>query len=158
MNLQSILSPELTFCNIPGGSKKRLLETAAGLIAGKVNHISANQIYDALIAREQLGSTGLGDGIAIPHCRVPHCQKTVGALMKLATPVDFDAVDNKPVDLLFFLLVPENAIAGHLEALRTLAENFSNPAFCQRLRAAGTDAALYAAALAEQSPAQSAAG
>jgi len=154
MNLQSLLSQELAFCNVPGGSKKRLLETAAGLIAGRVAHISANQIYDALIAREQLGSTGLGDGIAIPHCRVPKCTKTIGALVKLATPVDFDAVDRKPVDLLFFLLVPENTIAGHLEALRTLAEHFSDPAFCQRLRAAGNDSELYAAAMADQTPAQ----
>lgn len=150
MNLQTILSPELTFCNVPGGSKKRLVETAAGLIARQVSGVSANQIYGALIAREQLGSTGLGDGIAIPHCRVPRCQTTIGALVKLATPVEFDAVDNKPVDLLFFLLVPENAITGHLEVLRTLAENFSNPDFCKALRAATTDAELYTAAIAGQ--------
>jgi PTS system nitrogen regulatory IIA component len=149
MNLQNILSPELTFCNIPGGSKKRLLATAAELIASKVPQVNATQIYDALIAREQLGSTGLGDGIAIPHCRIPRCQNTIGCLVKLAEPVDFDAIDNKPVDLLFFLLVPENTLAGHLEALRTLAENFSNPEFCKRLRSATTDAELYAAALAD---------
>lgn len=147
MNLHTILSPELTFCNVSGGSKKRLLETAARLIAEKLPGLNANHIYDALIAREQLGSTGLGDGIAIPHCRIPRCEHTVGSLIKLDKPVDFDAVDNKPVDLLFFLLVPENTLAGHLEALRTLAENFSNPEFCRRLRAADTDADLYAAAM-----------
>ena len=104
MNMQSILSPELTFCNLPGGSKKRLLETSAELIAGKVDQINANQIYEALIAREQLGSTGLGEGIAIPHCRIPKLKETIGCLIKLETPIDFDAVDKKPVDLLFFLL------------------------------------------------------
>ena len=149
MNLQSFLSPELTFCNLPGGSKKRLLETSAERIAAQVSEVTASQIYDALIAREQLGSTGLGDGIAIPHCRVPRLQDTVGALVKLDKPIDFDAVDNKPVDLLFFLLVPENTLAGHLETLRTLAENFSNATFCQRLRAASSDAELYAAATAD---------
>lgn len=149
MNLQTFLRPELTFCNVPGGSKKRLIETSAELIAARASGVSATQIYDALIAREQLGSTGLGDGIAIPHCRVPRLQQTIGALVKPDRPVDFDAIDNKPVDLLVFLLVPENALAAHLETLRMLAENFSNPAFCQRLRAATTDAALYAAATAD---------
>jgi PTS system nitrogen regulatory IIA component len=146
MTIDSILSPELTFCKVQGISKKRLIETSAELIAGKVPDVSATQIYDALIAREQLGSTGLGDGIAIPHCRIPRCQKTIGCLVSLAEPVDFDAIDNKPVDLLFFLLVPENTLAGHLDTLRMLAENFSKPEFCQRLRAANTDAELFAAA------------
>lgn len=149
MNIDSILSPELTFCKVQGISKKRLIETSAGLIAARVPDVSATQIYDALIAREQLGSTGLGDGIAIPHCRIPRCQKTVGCLVSLAEPVDFDAIDNKPVDLLFFLLVPENTLAGHLDTLRMLAEHFSKPEFCQRLRAATTDAELYAAATQE---------
>lgn len=146
MEIKSILSPELTFCNIEGGSKKRLLETTANLIAGKVEELSANQIYDALIAREQLGSTGLGNGIAIPHCRVSQCSRTVGALVKLSRPIDFDAIDGKPVDLLFFLLVPENTVEGHLQVLRMLAERFSNPAYCARLRAADDDAQLYQAA------------
>lgn len=147
MTLQNILSPELTFCNVNGGSKKRLIETSAQLIAGQVRHVTANQIYDALIAREQLGSTGLGDGIAIPHCRITGCKQTIGCLVKLDKPVNFDAIDNKPVDLLFFLLVPENADGGHLESLRLLAEHFSNPEFCQQLRAANTAAELYSAAV-----------
>ena len=147
MALQNILSPELTFCNIVGGSKKRVLETSAQLIASQVPQVTANQIYDALIAREQLGSTGLGDGIAIPHCRIPGCRQTIGSLVKLENPVNFDAIDGKPVDLLFFLLVPENANSSHLESLRLLAEHFSNPEFCQKLRAANTAAELYSAAI-----------
>src|SRR5690606_30491664 len=116
------------------------------LIAGKVGSISSNQLYDALIAREQLGSTGLGNGIAIPHCRVADCSRTIGALVKLERPIDFDAIDGKPVDLLFFLLVPENTVEGHLQVLRMLAERFGNPDFCARLRAAQDDAQLYQAA------------
>jgi PTS system nitrogen regulatory IIA component len=146
MLLETIISPDLTFCNVEGVSKKRLLETSAELIASKVE-VDADEVYEALIAREQLGSTGLGNGIAIPHCRVPKCKKTVGCLIKLSSAIDFDAIDQKPVDLLFFLLVPENTIEGHLEVLRTLAELFKNPAYCEGLRKSQTDSELYAAAM-----------
>lgn len=146
MNLASILSPELTFSNVEGGNKLHLLEAVAALIAGKVPAVTAKRICDGLLAREQLGSTGLGDGIAIPHCRVPVGDKTIGCLVKLAAPVEFDAIDNKPVDLLFFLLVPEATQAGHLATLSMLAEHFSKPDFCKRLRAAGNGTDLYSAA------------
>ena len=149
MELESILSPELTFCNLPGVSKKRVLEESAILISSHINTIETNQIYDALIAREQLGSTGLGNGIAIPHCRVSKCDKTVGCLVKLQEGIDFDAIDGKPVDLLFFLLVPENTIEGHLEVLRTLAEKFSNSQYCEKLRNCTSNEELYQQALAE---------
>src|SRR5690606_35480978 len=118
------------------------------LIASKVEGLTANQIFDALIAREQLGSTGLGEGIAIPHCRNPRLQRTIGCLISLKQPVNFDAIDDKPLDILCFLLVPENTIEGHLETLRTLAEHSSDPDFCARLRAAESDEALYSAATA----------
>lgn len=147
MTMESILRPELTFCNVTGGSKKRLLETSAAMIAAQVDNLSADLIFDALVAREQLGSTGLGEGIAIPHCRIARCQRTIGCLVKLKQPVDFDAIDQKPVDILFFLLVPENSVEGHLDTLRMLAEHFTDPAFCARLRAAQSDAELYQAAL-----------
>lgn len=147
MKLAELLTPQLTFCNVHGASKKRLLEKSAELISGVIEQVNAGQIFEALIAREQLGSTGIGNGIAIPHCRIPRLQNTVGCLIKLQQPVDFDAIDNQPVDLLFFLLVPENTLKGHLEALKLIAENFSNADYCQRLRAATSDAELYAAAL-----------
>ena len=147
MQIESILNPDLTFCNVVGVSKKRVLELSSELIAIKIDTVKADQIYDALIAREQLGSTGLGNGIAIPHCRVQKCTETIGALVKLEKGIDFDAIDDQPVDLLFFLLVPENTIEGHLEVLRTLAENFNNPDFCARLRQATTDEELFQAAI-----------
>jgi nitrogen PTS system EIIA component len=149
MQNESILSPDLTFCNVQCESKKRLLETSAELIAEKVPSVDANQIYNALIAREQLGSTGLGNGIAIPHCRVPKCESTIGCLIKLEKGIDFDAIDGEPVDLLFYLLVPENTIEGHLEVLRNLAERFNNNEYCANLRACSSDSALFAAATAE---------
>ena len=149
MELKSILSPDLTFCNIQGVSKKRLLETSAELIAEKVSTVDADQIYNALIAREQLGSTGLGNGIAIPHCRVPKCENTIGCLVKLEQGIDFDAIDGKPVDLLFYLLVPENTIEGHLEVLRNLAERFNDKDYCANLRDCTSNSDLFAAATAE---------
>ncbi|MGA0933935.1 MAG: PTS sugar transporter subunit IIA [Pseudohongiellaceae bacterium] len=149
MDLKTILTPELTFCNLQGVSKKRLIETTSDLIAEQVESVDANQIYNALIAREQLGSTGLGNGIAIPHCRVPKCVETIGCLVKLESGIDFDAIDGKPVDLLFYLLVPENTIEGHLEVLRNLAERFNNSDYCATLRGCATNAALFAAATAE---------
>jgi PTS system nitrogen regulatory IIA component len=147
MKLAELLTPQLTFCNVHGASKKRLLEKSSELISGVIEQVNAGQIFEALTAREQLGSTGIGNGIAIPHCRIPRLQNTAGCLIKLQQPVDFDAIDNQPVDLLFFLLVPENTLKGHLEALKLIAENFSNADYCNRLRAASSDADLYAAAL-----------
>jgi len=149
MQIESILSPELTFCNVQCESKKRLLETSAELIAQKVPSVDANQIYNALIAREQLGSTGLGNGIAIPHCRVPKCESTIGCLIKLEKGLDFDAIDGEPVDLLFYLLVPENTIEGHLEVLRNLAERFNKNEYCANLRACNSNSSLFAAATTE---------
>ncbi|MDG2174947.1 MAG: PTS IIA-like nitrogen regulatory protein PtsN [Gammaproteobacteria bacterium] len=149
MQIESILSPELTFCNVQCESKKRLLETSAELIAEKVPSVDANQIYNALIAREQLGSTGLGNGIAIPHCRVPKCESTIGCLIKLEKGIDFDAIDGEPIDLLFYLLVPENTIEGHLEVLRNLAERFNKNEYCANLRACNSNSSLFAAATIE---------
>ena len=149
MKLKTILSPDLTFCNVQGVSKKRLLETSAELIAGQVKSMDANQIYNALIAREQLGSTGLGNGIAIPHCRVPKCEETIGCLIKLENGIDFDAIDGKPVDLFIYLLVPENTIEGHLEVLRNLSERFNNNEFCSNLRKCSSNSELYDAAMAD---------
>lgn len=146
MNLTELLRPDMTFCNVQGVSKKRLLEKSAELIASRIDLVDAGELFEALIAREQLGSTGIGHGIAVPHCRVKNLTTTAGALVKLQQPVDFDAIDNHPVDLLFILVVPENTVQGHLEALKAIAENFSNAAWCDSLRAAQTDEALYAAA------------
>lgn len=146
MEIDSILKPELSFCNVQGISKKHILEISAELIADNVPFVSADEIYNALFAREQLGSTGLGNGIAIPHCRVPKCENTIGCLIKLDSGIDFDAIDNKPVDLLFFLLVPENMIEGHLEVLRTLAEHFNNPQYCATLRTCENNSDLFTAA------------
>ena len=109
MKLDSILSPDRTLCGLSGNSKKRVLENISQFICRDLPEFNPNQLFDSLLAREKLGSTGLGNGIAIPHCRITQCQQIIGTLIKLDQAVDFDAIDNKPVDLLFVLLVPEQA-------------------------------------------------
>lgn len=147
MQLTTILTPERCLCRAPGTSKKRVLETISQFIGKQVDQLDADELFGNLLARERLGSTGLGGGIAIPHCRLKQLDRVIGALITLEQSIDFEAVDDKPVDLLFTLVVPEQATQEHLNTLAALAELFSQPAFCERLRAADTPAALYAAAV-----------
>ena len=149
MQLNTILSPGRTLNGAPGSSKKRILENIAHFICDDIPTLKPNQLFDKLIARERLGSTGLGQGIAIPHCRSDSCNRIIGTLIKLEHAVDFDAIDGQAVDLVFVLLVPEEAHDEHLQVLAGLAEHFSNPDFCQRLRCADNNEALFAAATAE---------
>lgn len=141
--LQHLLTPQRTVCQAAGASKKRLLEIIAGVIAADQESLSQHDVLTQLIAREKLGSTGLGNGIAIPHCRMPNCSHPLGALVTLEEPVDFDAPDGQPVDLLFVLLVPEEAQQQHLDTLAGVARLFSQDDFCAALRAARTDRELF---------------
>jgi PTS system nitrogen regulatory IIA component len=141
--LTDILTPARTVCHAPGSSKKKLFETLAEIISTDQLSLPQEEVFDQLIAREKLGSTGLGSGIAIPHCRVGNCTKPIGTLVTLAEPIEFDAPDDAPVDLLFVLLVPEEAHQQHLDILAGITRLFSDGAFCQRLRAAGDSAELY---------------
>lgn len=143
MQLETLLTPERCFYNLEGVSKKRFLTTISELIADDVESLSAEQTYAALLSREQLGSTGIGHGIAIPHCRVTGCKKIVGALVKLESGIDFDAVDGQPVDLVFVLIVPAKAVDEHLKALGALAVRFNEENFCQRLRQARSAQEMY---------------
>lgn len=147
MHIESLLSLERTRCQVAGSSKKRALEQLAELIAQGSEAIDAEKLFTQLINRERLGSTGIGGGIAIPHCRFPTQGKTIGALMTLDQPIDFDAVDSQPVDILFAMLVPENAENEHLQTLAHLAELLQSSEFVNALRAAQTDEALYQTAL-----------
>ncbi len=142
MPIISLLSPERTLQNIEGGSKKRILEFASNIIAESNGNIVAEDLFSGLISRERLGSTGIGEGVAIPHCRLAGITEATGALVHLSEPIDFDAIDNRPVDLLFFLLVPEEACEEHLNILGKLAESFSQEAIREQLRAAESNAHL----------------
>ena len=143
MQLEEILTPERCHCRLNGVSKKRLLTNASELIAANVPALEADDIFDALMAREQLGSTGIGNGIAIPHCRVPLCQDIVGTMITLSEPIDFEAIDGKPVDLFFVLIVPEKKTDEHIKTLARLAELFNEEDFCYTLRHTHDSEDLY---------------
>jgi PTS system nitrogen regulatory IIA component len=143
MSLHETLIRERCFHSVPGGSKKRVLENASQLLAETVDSLDAEEIFAGLIGRERLGSTGLGEGIAIPHCRLENCQGTIGALIQLPEAIDFDAIDGNPVDLLFILIVPTEATEEHLQTLASLAELFSKEDVRSALRQAEDADKLY---------------
>lgn len=149
IRLEDILTPGRSLVNVPGGSKKRVLEQIADLIGREVPGLERQTVFESLIAREKLGSTGFGNGIAIPHCRLADCGSPVSAVLHLEAPVDFDAIDGAPVDLLFVLLVPQAATDEHLELLRQIASMLDRADVRERLRQAQSGEHLYQAVLDE---------
>ncbi|WP_434456841.1 PTS IIA-like nitrogen regulatory protein PtsN [Stutzerimonas urumqiensis] len=143
IRLEDILTPGRCTVDVPGGSKKRVLEQVARLIAGDLPDLDPQLVFESLVAREKLGSTGFGNGIAIPHCRLAGCQAPVSGVLRLDAAVDFDAIDGIPVDLLFVLLVPQAATDEHLELLRQIASMLDRSEVRDRLRRASNDADLY---------------
>jgi PTS system nitrogen regulatory IIA component len=133
--IAKLLPPENVLVGLDASSKKRVFEQA-GLLFENRHGIARSLVYDALFAREKLGSTGLGQGIAIPHGRIKGLKEARGAFLRLATPVQFDSPDGKPVGAIFVLLVPEAATEHHLQLLSELAQMFSDKAFRERLAAA----------------------
>jgi PTS system nitrogen regulatory IIA component len=150
IRIENILTPGRSRTNVPGGSKKRVLEYIANLIGEQVPDLDSQTVFENLVAREKLGSTGFGNGIAIPHCRLKGCAQPISALLHLNAPVDFDAIDGAPVDLLFVLLVPEAATDAHLELLRQIASMLDRKEVRERLRSATSDDDLYQVVLDEQ--------
>ena len=114
-------------------SKKRVFERAAEAMGGALN-LSSETIYRALLAREKLGSTAIGEGIAIPHCRINECAVAAGCLLTLQKPIDFGSADGQDVDIIFVLLVPEEATEAHLKLLAALARSFSHAEVRDRVR------------------------
>ena len=143
IRLETILTPGRSRVNVPGGSKKRVLESISKVIAESTPELDEQDVFESLIAREKLGSTGFGNGIAIPHCRLKGCSAPVSALLHLDAPIDFDAIDGAPVDLLFVLLVPEAATDAHLELLRQIASMLDRKDVREKLRSAESSEALY---------------
>lgn len=143
MHLIDLLSPARVVAGASLSSKKRLLEQLATLLAEDTDAEIERRVFDSLCAREKLGSTGLGHGVAIPHGRTSALPGAVGAFLRLSEPIDFGALDGRPVDLVFALAVPEHFSHQHLLLLSQLAEMFSDAAFCARLRDAPDSAALY---------------
>ena len=122
----------------PAGSKKRVLESLGALIADAGPALTAQQVFECLLARERLGSTALGDGVALPHARVPGMRAPLAACLRLATAVDFDAPDGAAVDLGVGLLVPEESTEDHLQSLAAVATAFADGSTRDALRAAAS--------------------
>ncbi|HWS28026.1 MAG TPA: PTS sugar transporter subunit IIA [Xanthomonadales bacterium] len=143
MQLIDILARDHIGADIRVSSKKRLLEQLAGLLAGDLGASVERAIFEALIAREHLGSTGLGQGVAIPHGRVGGNLPPTAAFMRLKNPIDFDAPDGEPVDLVLALVVPDHFTDQHLSLLAQVAELFSHAEVCEELREARDAGQLF---------------
>ena len=145
MNLISRLLPASNvLLDLPASSKKRVFEQA-GLLFENNQGVARAKVFDSLFARERLGSTGLGQGVAIPHGRIKGLKEAVAAFVRVAEPVPFDAPDGQPVSVMIFLLVPEQASQAHLDLLSELAQMLSDKAFRQSLLDAPTPEAVHAA-------------
>ena len=142
MDISKVLSEPCSKAGVQATSRKRLLQIASDLLAAEHPELSARQLFDELLARERLGSTAIGEGVAIPHCRT-NCRQIVGALLTLNEPVDFEAIDDQGVNLLFVLVVPAEENSAHLELLAALARVFGDADNRHRLTSAATDAELY---------------
>ncbi len=150
MLLEELLTPQRCFARMDWPSKKRILASLSDCLAGTSRLLDSDEVYTGLITREQLGSTGLGNGIAIPHCRVAKCTQITGALVTLEEPVDYDAIDNNPVDLFFVLIVPEEKSDEHIKILAVIAELLDDKDFCLTLRTANDNEDLYSIAITHQ--------
>jgi PTS system nitrogen regulatory IIA component len=143
MEITDLLAPEAVLSSVKAQGKKQLLQEMAERIA-PICGIPERRIFETLIERERLGSTGMGQGIAIPHGRLAGLNKIVGMFARIETPIAYDAVDNQPVDLVFLLLAPEGAGADHLKALARVSRLLRNQQTCEKLRAAKDPEVLYA--------------
>ena len=144
MKIEEFLTPEHSRCAVPGVSKKRVLEFLSTFLSDDDDKASsADTIYHSLIERERLGSTGIGHGVAIPHCRVAGITQVTGALLSLEDSIDFDAIDGEPVDLIFALIVPDEQNQQHLDALSAIANLLQEDDVRKNLRAAASGKELY---------------
>jgi nitrogen PTS system EIIA component len=147
--------PDAVLASVKASSKKALLAELASRSAS-VFKLDERRLFDRLLERERLGSTGIGGGIAIPHARLASLAKPAGLFARLAQPVDFDSIDERPVDIVFLLVAPEGAGADHLKALARVSRLLRDRALVDKLRATESAEALYAL-LVESVQAQSAA-
>lgn len=138
-----LITPKGIIANLRAGSKKQALQELAKK-AAEVTGLHDRAIFDVLLERERLGTTGVGHGIAIPHGKLPSLDKVHGIFARLERPVDFDAIDEQPVDLMFLLLAPEAAGADHLKALARVSRLLRDSVMCEKLRGSESADAIYA--------------
>lgn len=147
MHIATLLKQNPPLCQIPGGSKKRLFQVLAETLSAQYPDLSRDAIFEGLTRREKLGSTGIGNGVAIPHCRPTGCPQLIAQIATLAEPIDYDAIDGRPVDLVFVLLAPVEHCQDHLDALAQIAHFFEDATVRLKLRKAETRGALLDIAL-----------
>ena len=138
MDIQAIVSLDRTECAVQCNSKKRILEIIADIAAKQNENIDQATVLNSLMARERMGSTGIGNGIALPHGRLPGLEKVIAIVVTSTPAIDFDALDEKPVDIFFSLLVPEEQTEGHLQTLATVAGKLSDKETIKAIRRATT--------------------
>jgi PTS system nitrogen regulatory IIA component len=144
MEIEDLLSsPAQVMPRLKVSSKKQALQELARR-AAEITGVHERQIFDVLLERERLGTTGVGNGIAIPHGKLADVKKMFGLFARLDNPVDFEAIDEQPVDLIFLLLAPEGAGADHLKALARVSRLLRDRAICEKLRGADQAEAIYA--------------
>ncbi len=142
MEIADLLSPSAIIARLKAANKKQVLQVMSEK-AAELTGLPERRIFETLNERERLGSTGMGQGIAIPHGRLAGIEKMTGLFALLDTPVEFDSMDDQPVDLVFLLLAPEGAGADHLKALARVSRLLRNQPLCEKLRASPTAATLY---------------
>ena len=142
MRLTDFISPEAVIANVKATTKKQLLQELSER-AGKLSGVPAREIFDALLHRERLGSTGIGEGVAIPHGKLAKVKSIFGIFARLERPIDFDALDGAPVDLVILLIAPEHAGADHLKSLACVARVLRDAPLVSAIRATRDADALY---------------
>ncbi len=143
MRLSEIMSVNSIVLSLKANNKRQLLQELAQK-ASELTGINDRTIFDTILERENLGSTGFGGGTALPHGRLSELDKVFGLFVRLNSPIDFDAIDNKPVDLVFLLLSPESNGADHLTALAQISRILKDEETCTKLRAASSKDEIYA--------------
>ncbi|CAO4167320.1 PTS IIA-like nitrogen regulatory protein PtsN [Methylorubrum populi] len=144
MPILEFLNPDAVVSSLRVRDKKHGLQELAAQAARRLDGLSERDIFETLLQRERLGSTGIGDGVAIPHGKLSQLDRLFGLVARLEKPVDFDALDGQPVDVAFLLLAPESAGADHLKALAQVARLLREPGMLERIRSARDATALYA--------------
>ena len=142
-DIADLLTPRAVIAQLRAPTKRQVLQELARR-AATTTGVADKRIYDALAERERLGTTGIGTGVAIPHCRLPELTRLYGLFARLERPVPFEAIDDQPVDLVFLLLAPTEAGAEHLKALARVSRLLRDKAICGKLRGANSADALYA--------------
>lgn len=147
-HIEQILHAQQSCIDVDVSSQKKLLETIANLAATRLNGCGELEIYESLIDRERLGSTCIGEGVAIPHCRLANCKQAVGVFLRLKQGLKLDSPDSQPVDLVFALIVPEDENQEHLNILASLAKSFNEPSYREALRKADSSVNFHSQAIA----------